>query len=1001
MGIFLLGIMKKMIIVSAATLAAAAVSRIWGAKLGYHWRKVLWLALALYLLLPIGLSLMGVPGGRGLRITVPDPAYFVQGLVWEGRGSVQENPAEAEKEKRRAGAEVGETGADNRLQADGEAVADGRMQAGGEAVVGGEAVADSQTLAGIPKYIGKSGLLQKAGQQPDASFPGPESRQTEGGTPENGLPENGISKNGISKNGISENGQPKSGISDNRLSEGSMPKNGLAESNLPESSLPGNALSPSGIFLGNLLIIAVWAAVFAFLLRFRCSSYQKTKKRLLGESEECAGSGIQKMLADICREYHIRRMPPMLVSRTAPSPMLFGYVSPVVLLPDRQYDEEELRLILCHELIHYRSGDLWYKLLLLGICDLYWFNPLLRLMRSMAYQDVEYVCDDRVVKKLPQDEKKLYGNVILRTMADAGAGRVSFGTQFSHKKKNAEKRFANIFAGKGKRNGYIALGILLPLVAAVSCFVVFSPAADAVGQMGMGTEAAGTPGSGAGIWQNLEAGTPQNSGTDVQQNLEAGILQTSGMGASQNPGADSASSPERVMGVFDAASMESLHIGEAFDLSSYYITNRSSAGNRFFIDEEHNLWGYGCNEYGQLGNGAAEFEAFYKEPVKIAENVISVDKSINNYFTIYLTGDGKLYGMGTSWMGILGGEAGTVTKPVLLMEDVSYARAGMESIAALKKDGSVWWWGQYNSTYSTAVMTSQGENKLYEESPVKLLDNCIYATTGSWTGAAISAQGELYTWGLNIFGECGVEAGQDYIKEPGKVLEGVKMVWPENLFFNDPEEEIPDINFFDYSYGFNMFVELLDGSLMACGLDLGEQEKTIEITGDIVRPSTHRYAASFVPVAFRAYSEEKHREALDQCAFGMDRAEAEAVLEKNGLRYWTGGFSDGNSVGKEYLVVDNNRYFLYFDEKCGLESILLQYGGSRNSVFTIGMSLEEIKEIPDISLQENPSEEEGTNYWCVADGIYYELAIYDNMLQTVTEYAERPMQPLKKSATLL
>ena len=43
------------------------------------------------------------------------------------------------------------------------------------------------------------------------------------------------------------------------------------------------------------------------------------------------------------------------------------------------------------------------------------------------------------------------------------------------------------------------------------------------------------------------------------------------------------------------------------------------------------------------------------EPVRIAENVVSMDCSTNGYFCIYLTKNGELYGMGAIILGLLGG----------------------------------------------------------------------------------------------------------------------------------------------------------------------------------------------------------------------------------------------------------------------------------------------------------------------------------------------------------
>lgn len=202
------------------------------------------------------------------------------------------------------------------------------------------------------------------------------------------------------------------------------------------------------------------------------------------------------------------------------------------------------------------------------------------------------------------------------------------------------------------------------------------------------------------------------------------------------------------------------------------------------------LWGYGRNSYGQLGIGRVDdLEVLYQEPIKIAENVVSVDESTNGYFTIYLTEDGKLYGMGMNMMGVLGKEPGTeslfddfgensqVLEPTLLMEQVAFARAGMYSVVALKEDGSVWWWGEYKALSATSYSDGYWYKEEWPENPRKMmytrphlmLEDCVYATTGNWTGAAITKDGSLYTWGLNIWGQCGTEVtGDDYVRTPKK-----------------------------------------------------------------------------------------------------------------------------------------------------------------------------------------------------------------------------------------
>lgn len=310
-----------------------------------------------------------------------------------------------------------------------------------------------------------------------------------------------------------------------------------------------------------------------------------------------------------------------------------------------------------------------------------------------------------------------------------------------------------------------------------------------------------------------------------------------------------------------------------FNISSYYCTTYTSIVNKFWIDEDGVLWGNGQNTYGQLGNGSADMPHIieHEEPVRIAENVVSVAASCNGYFMIYLTDNGELYGVGSNRLGLLGlpfdetswsDESYTiVTKPVLLMEDVSYAFAGVASIVALKDDGSVWFWGEYKTTslshsypnlmqdYWAPYEDDTNPAKILYNHPTKILDNCIYATTGNCHGAAITQDGDLYTWGLNIYGDCGVPVtDDDFVRIPTKVLEDVNMVWVETIDSRGISNTYtikPDYVNFNNN---NLFAITNDGTIMMTGKDVGTAEKEVEVSGDLDIKSTSRYVDVFTPV---------------------------------------------------------------------------------------------------------------------------------------------------------
>ena len=56
-------------------------------------------------------------------------------------------------------------------------------------------------------------------------------------------------------------------------------------------------------------------------------------------------------------------MPKVATCEKVLSPMLIGFIRPIVILPKIAYSDEEIKVILKHALTHYKRHDLWYKLL--------------------------------------------------------------------------------------------------------------------------------------------------------------------------------------------------------------------------------------------------------------------------------------------------------------------------------------------------------------------------------------------------------------------------------------------------------------------------------------------------------------------------------------------------------------------------------------------------------------------------------------------------------------
>lgn len=101
-------------------------------------------------------------------------------------------------------------------------------------------------------------------------------------------------------------------------------------------------------------------------------------------------------------EHHIKRQVQVKQSENIMSPVTYGIITPVILLPKslRQSSEEQLRFVLVHELTHIRHFDVLLKWLLFAAVSIHWFNPFVWVMYVLANRDIELSCDETVLQTM-------------------------------------------------------------------------------------------------------------------------------------------------------------------------------------------------------------------------------------------------------------------------------------------------------------------------------------------------------------------------------------------------------------------------------------------------------------------------------------------------------------------------------------------------------------------------------------------------------------------------
>nr|ACH58996.1 putative response regulator [uncultured bacterium BLR18] len=96
-------------------------------------------------------------------------------------------------------------------------------------------------------------------------------------------------------------------------------------------------------------------------------------------------------------------------------PMLLGPYKPRLLLPRhlRAFDPLQQRLIVEHELTHWRRRDLHWMLAGVVLQTLLWFNPFMRWLRASLLWAQELGCDRDVLRGRPVQERKAYAAALV------------------------------------------------------------------------------------------------------------------------------------------------------------------------------------------------------------------------------------------------------------------------------------------------------------------------------------------------------------------------------------------------------------------------------------------------------------------------------------------------------------------------------------------------------------------------------------------------------------
>ncbi|MBP1204864.1 beta-lactamase regulating signal transducer with metallopeptidase domain [Duganella sp. 1411] len=210
-----------------------------------------------------------------------------------------------------------------------------------------------------------------------------------------------------------------------------------------QSGHDGAVAGPSLSSLGAPSVLAValpilWATLYAAGLAYALARLLRARtlwNRLLMTARRL--SRLELLAHGAFSEPHLseiaRSRLAVMETDAAISPMLIGLRRPVLLLPRhlREFSGEQQRMIVAHELHHWRVRDPLCLSVSAALQTVFWFNPALRWLGAKMTWALELACDQHVLAGRPQQQRKLYAAALLRQwkaqVAMPSGGGVAFG----------------------------------------------------------------------------------------------------------------------------------------------------------------------------------------------------------------------------------------------------------------------------------------------------------------------------------------------------------------------------------------------------------------------------------------------------------------------------------------------------------------------------------------------------------------------------------------------
>jgi len=218
------------------------------------------------------------------------------------------------------------------------------------------------------------------------------------------------------------------------------------------------------------LLVLLWLTGIAFCI-IATGRQWRAVRRLCRATAPVRSATLEQLCRQQAAQLNVGRLPELRLSKQSDGPLLAGIWRPIIVLPAESltdFSEAEQRLMVAHELAHFKRRDLVWNWLATVVGWLFFFHPLVWLLSRAWSESQEAACDELLIQSRAARPSE-YGRLLVKISTcwpiNARAELCTAGVLGAYR--NLERRILAMTRVKSFSRARVACAALVALLIAV------------------------------------------------------------------------------------------------------------------------------------------------------------------------------------------------------------------------------------------------------------------------------------------------------------------------------------------------------------------------------------------------------------------------------------------------------------------------------------------------------------------------------------------------------